>query len=51
MSEQTGLNVTLDDRVATISICQPERKNALTKPMWGELAKIVQSLSDDLELR
>lgn len=51
MSELTGLNVTINDRVATISICQPERKNALTKPMWGELARIAQELSDDLELR
>lgn len=51
MSEQTGLNVAIDDRIATITICQPDRKNALTKPMWGELANIAQKLSDDLELR
>jgi len=51
MTDQTGLNVTIDDRVATITICQPERKNALTKPMWGALATIVHELSDDLDLR
>lgn len=51
MTDQSGLNVAIDDRIATITICQPDRKNALTKPMWGELANIAQKLSDDLELR
>ncbi|WP_430474962.1 enoyl-CoA hydratase/isomerase family protein [Thalassospira lucentensis] len=51
MSEQTGLNVTVADRIATVTICQPERKNALTKPMWGTLAQIAQELSNDVDLR
>ncbi|NIZ03670.1 enoyl-CoA hydratase/isomerase family protein [Thalassospira lucentensis] len=51
MTDQTGLNVTVADGIATITICQPERKNALTKPMWGTLAHIAQELSDDLDLR
>jgi enoyl-CoA hydratase/carnithine racemase len=51
MADQTGLNVTTEDRIATITICQPERKNALTKPMWGMLARLVQDMSNDPELR
>ena len=51
MTDQTGLKVAIADGIATVTICQPERKNALTKPMWGTLANIAQELSDDLDLR
>ncbi|PKR57398.1 enoyl-CoA hydratase/isomerase family protein [Thalassospira lohafexi] len=51
MAQETGLVVDTNGGVATITICQPERKNALTKPMWGTLARIAQELSDDMDLR
>ncbi len=52
MSQETGLVVDINDGgIATITISQPERKNALTKPMWGELARIADDLGGDSNLR
>ncbi|MCC9625818.1 enoyl-CoA hydratase-related protein [Thalassospira sp. MA62] len=51
MTEQTGLNLAIVDGVATLTICQPDRKNALTKPMWGALAAMMGDLSGDPDLR
>ncbi|WP_339861891.1 enoyl-CoA hydratase/isomerase family protein [Thalassospira alkalitolerans] len=51
MSLETGLVVDIDGGIATITISQPDRKNALTKPMWGELARIADDLGRDNALR
>lgn len=51
MAQETGLVVETNGGIATIFIRQPERKNALTKPMWGELARIADDLSGDVSLR
>ncbi|MFH1803969.1 MAG: enoyl-CoA hydratase-related protein [Pseudomonadota bacterium] len=50
MSQDSGLVVDITRTIATITINQPDRKNALTKPMWGELANMVADLAarDDL---
>lgn len=51
MSQETGLAVDINDGgIATITISQPERKNALTN-RCGELARIADDLGGDSNLR
>lgn len=50
MMTDTGLIADIDAGIATVRIHQPERKNALTKPMWAELSRMIVDLGarDDL---
>jgi enoyl-CoA hydratase/carnithine racemase len=43
--------VTRDGPIATVVLNRPEKLNALTKAMWGELGKAVTVLSGDDDLR
>jgi enoyl-CoA hydratase/carnithine racemase len=43
--------VTSDGSIATIVLNRPERLNALTKSMWGELGATIRRLGQDTELR
>ncbi len=51
MTTDAGLAIDLEDGIATVTICQPERKNALTKPMWAELSRMIADLSAREDLR
>ncbi len=42
---------TLDGPIATVVLNRPEKLNALTKPMWQQLAETVRKLSADDDLR
>ena len=46
MSESYFL-VERDDRIATLNINRPEKRNAFKQMMWGQLAAIVRELADD----
>ncbi|HMB75552.1 MAG TPA: enoyl-CoA hydratase-related protein [Kiloniellaceae bacterium] len=37
--------------VATVTLNRPQKLNALTKPMWGRLGELMETLSADDELR
>ena len=45
------IEVTRDDGVATVTINRPQRKNAVTGDMWGQLAETFRTLSADAEVR
>ena len=45
------IEVTHDAGVATVTINRPQRKNAVTGEMWGQLAETFRSLSADSEVR
>lgn len=45
------LRVERADRLATIVLDNPGRKNAITEPMWGELAETFGGLSQDESVR
>jgi enoyl-CoA hydratase len=40
-----------DGDIVTVVLNRPEKLNALTKPMWGQLAKVMRELSADDTLR
>ncbi len=45
------IQVTRAARIATITLNRPEKLNALTRSMWGELGSTVEALSAEDELR
>ncbi|MEN9286444.1 MAG: hypothetical protein RIS39_436 [Actinomycetota bacterium] len=45
------IEVTRDAGVATVTINRPQRKNAVTGDMWGQLAETFRTLSADAEIR
>ena len=45
------IEVTRDAGVATVTINRPQRKNAVTGDMWGQLAETFRALSADAEVR
>ena len=42
---------TLENRVLTLTINRPERKNALTQAMYGALADAINAANDDAGIR
>ncbi|MFL5577861.1 MAG: enoyl-CoA hydratase-related protein, partial [Gemmatimonadaceae bacterium] len=47
----THFRWTLDDRVATITLDRPERKNPLTFEIYAELGRLFRSIGDDADVR
>jgi 2-(1,2-epoxy-1,2-dihydrophenyl)acetyl-CoA isomerase len=45
------IEVTRDGGVATVTINRPQRKNAVTGDMWGQLAETFRTLSADSDVR
>jgi 2-(1,2-epoxy-1,2-dihydrophenyl)acetyl-CoA isomerase len=45
------IEVTRDAGVATVTINRPQRKNAVTGDMWGQLAETFRTLSADADVR
>ncbi len=45
------VNCTVDGHVATVTLCNARRYNAMTKRMWLELAQIMQQLATNREVR
>ena len=45
------IQVARDGAIATVVINRPEKLNALTRAMWGELGNTVEALSRDVDLR
>ncbi|NDD61463.1 MAG: enoyl-CoA hydratase, partial [Actinobacteria bacterium] len=45
------IEVTRDGGVATVTINRPQRKNAVTGEMWGQLAETFRALSADTTVR
>jgi enoyl-CoA hydratase/carnithine racemase len=48
--EQAGLRLAVDGAVATITLARPQRRNALTFSTWRTLARIGDSLPDDVRV-
>jgi enoyl-CoA hydratase/carnithine racemase len=48
--EQAGLRLAVDGAVATITLARPERRNALTFSTWRTLARIGDTLPDDVRV-
>ncbi len=46
-----GLGIDLADGIATVTLVNPRRKNAITMPMWGELAHAFRWAAHDHEVR
>ncbi|MGQ0749541.1 MAG: enoyl-CoA hydratase/isomerase family protein, partial [Betaproteobacteria bacterium] len=51
MTDIPAIRVERDGAIATVSLCNPGKLNALTVAMWQALQREVQSLSDDDTLR
>jgi enoyl-CoA hydratase/carnithine racemase len=45
------LDLTIDERVATILINRPEKRNAMTAAMWGALPGLLDGLAADPQVR
>jgi enoyl-CoA hydratase/carnithine racemase len=45
-----GLNLAIEDAVATVTLSRPERRNAMTPGMWRGLAKIGAAIPDDVRV-
>ena len=41
----------IDDGVATLTLNQPAKKNAVTPPMWDEMARILRAVAVDTSVR
>lgn len=50
-TDTEGLRITLVDGIATVTLVNPRRKNAITLPMWGELAHAFRWAAHDDEVR
>ena len=46
-----GVRTSLDGAVATVTLSNPRRKNAITTPMWGELAAAFRWTATDVAVR
>jgi len=51
MEDNPAIRVERDGEIATVSLCNPGKLNALTVAMWQALPREFQSLSDDDSLR
>lgn len=49
--DTTGVRIALVDGIATVTLANPARKNAITMPMWGELATAFRWAAHDDEVR
>jgi enoyl-CoA hydratase/carnithine racemase len=45
-----GLDLAIEDAVATVTLSRPERRNAMTPGMWRGLAKIGAAIPDDVRV-
>jgi enoyl-CoA hydratase/carnithine racemase len=45
-----GLDLSVSDRVATVTLSRPERRNAMTPSMWHGLARIGAAIGDDVRV-
>jgi enoyl-CoA hydratase/carnithine racemase len=45
-----GLDLAIQDAVATVTLSRPERRNAMTPGMWRGLAKIGAAIPDDVRV-
>jgi 2-(1,2-epoxy-1,2-dihydrophenyl)acetyl-CoA isomerase len=50
-ADTDGVQVDLRDGVATVTMANPARKNAITDPMWGELAAVFRWAASCPEVR
>ena len=50
-ADTDGLRLTLDEGIATVTLVNPKRKNAITNPMWGELADAFRWAGGDEDVR
>lgn len=50
-ADTEGIRLTLSDGVATLTLVNPKRKNAITMPMWGELAAAFRWAGGDEDVR
>ncbi|MEZ5138672.1 MAG: enoyl-CoA hydratase/isomerase family protein [Acidimicrobiales bacterium] len=46
-----GVRLALDEGVATLTLSNPRRKNAITPPMWGELTEAFRWMAHDDTVR
>ena len=46
----TGLELSVDDSVATVTLARPERRNAMTPGMWRGLARIGAAIPEDVRV-
>jgi enoyl-CoA hydratase/carnithine racemase len=45
-----GLELTVSDGVATVTLSRPERRNAMTPSMWHGLARVGAAIGDDVRV-
>ncbi len=50
-ADSTTLRTTMADGIATVVLVNPRRKNAISMPMWGELAMAFNWVANDGEVR
>lgn len=50
-ADTEGLRLSLADGIATVTLVNPRRKNAITNPMWGELAEAFRWAGGDEDVR
>ena len=50
-ADTDGVRLTLADGIATLTLVNPRRKNAITMPMWGELAAAFRWAGGDEDVR
>lgn len=50
-ADTAGVRIALADGIATVTLANPARKNAITGPMWGELADAFRWVGSDDEVR
>jgi enoyl-CoA hydratase/carnithine racemase len=50
-ADTEGVRITLADGIATLTLVNPTRKNAITLPMWGELAAAFRWVTSDASVR
>ena len=50
-ADTEGVRLSLSDGVATLTLANPRRKNAITQPMWGELTTAFRWVAGDEAVR
>jgi len=50
-ADTEGVRLALADGIATLTMSNPRRKNAVTGPMWGELAEAFRWVAHDDDVR
>jgi enoyl-CoA hydratase/carnithine racemase len=51
MSEQQAINIAMDGHVAWLSLCRPERRNAMGMAFFKELTDHFRRLDEDSRVR